>query len=196
MTEKTKTTIGLVLTFIAIIISFTVPEIRFFLGLDEEVKNDIEKIETSTEEVKDNLETFTEIETTPQKESPPVNNPQKKEPNIIEIKEEKQQLKKFDIFDEESGKKDFKFENYFKEITNDLGYNQIIVNGSKSIIDVSRNKSVPNQLRVAIDLNISIDNKPLILSTIYGRGDTEKEAINHALLMNKENITNKIKLLK
>lgn len=199
MNEKTKSTIGLLLALIAIVISFTVPEVRTLLGLDKKTNEKVE-VETKEKPIKE-IDKPIEKQETIQKENPSssVGKEEKKEKNEPKIEFEKedrkQALKKFKIIDAESGQRDYRFENFFKGIANELGFDQLTLTGIKSV-EISPNKTTSEQLRATLEINILINNKPLILPIMYGRGDTEKEAINHALSMNKQIITNKIKLLK
>jgi len=195
MNEKTKSTVGLLLAIIAIVISFTVPEVRVLLGLDEKIE-----VETKEKPIEEYDKPIEKQETI-LKEKPVLSVDEKEkieknEPKIeLEEEDKKQALRKFKIIDTESGQRDYKFENFFKAIVYELGFNQVTLEGIKSV-EISSNKTVSDQLRATLEINVSINSEPLILPIMYGRGDTEKEAINHALSMNKEIIINKIKLLK
>ena len=199
MSEKTKTTIGLILTVIAIIISFTVPEVRSIFGLDnDELTTDIQDQNQTLKngEKEDIYSNYVKNDAKSESQKENLESKNEQEPdNVVVMNPQRRSMVKVNIYDEETGKRDFKFENYLKEIFESLEFKDLDIEGSKSV-EITPNKSVPNQVRATIEISISLNEKSLIFPMFYGRGATEKEAINHALIMNKESIINKIKLLK
>ena len=100
-------------------------------------------------------------------------------------------LKRIRIIDEQTGLRDNKFEYYFNRMITEMGIEKVVIDGSKNL-QVSPNKNAKNSRKVAVEFNISVNDKPLNLPILYDRGASETEAIKNVFSTNKELIMNKI----
>ena len=164
MKNTLKWILGFFLTLLGIVVSFTTPEIRDFLGLvDKE---------------------YGSAAQTPVEGRVPgsKNTAQVKPVEPIDVR----------ILDEETGNSNLRLEAFIKGIITDLGYSSAKITGSASV-EFTANKTVSGQIRATMILNIKLNNTNLVLPALYGRGDTKKQAINHAFRQNRENIANEIR---
>ena len=121
----------------------------------------------------------------------PVESPTTTTSNEEKGKTSPKALKRIRIIDEQTGLRDNKFEYYFNRMITEMGIEKVVIDGSKNL-QVSPNKNAKNSRKVAVEFNISVNDKPLNLPILYDRGASETEAIKNVFSTNKELIMNKI----
>ena len=125
----------------------------------------------------------------------PVESPTTTTSNEEKGKTSPKALKRIRIIDEQTGLRDNKFEYYFNRMITEMGIEKVVIDGSKNL-QVSPNKNAKNSRKVAVEFNISVNDKPLNLPILYGRGASEAEAIKNIFSRNKELIMQEISDLK
>ncbi len=192
MSDNTRSKIGLVLAAIAIIVSvlaiivsIIIPEIRACIGIGNSRTEPV-KVEANDKREKEENNNGATLKkpTKTSKSKKDISTDIYKNPSKINI-----------VIKDERGNRDARFENYIKNIVQSLGFEKVEVNGFRSV-EITPNTSVKNQVRATIEINITLNNQAITLSPLHGRGDGEKEAVRHALEMNKTTIINEIKSLK
>ena len=192
MSDNSRSKIGLVLAIIAIIIPFIIPEVRMFVGLD---KSETEYQKTPKQPVKVEANDKTEKEENNNSATLKKSTKTSKSVEVKNTNASQNHPKINIVIKDERGNRDARFENYIKNIVQSLGFEKVEANGFRSV-EITPNTSVKNQVRATIEINITLNNQAITLPPLYGRGDGEKEAVRHALEMNKTTIINEIKSLK
>lgn len=97
------------------------------------------------------------------------------------------------IYNRVSKQRDSQFEHYFKEILQELNLNNATLKGERTV-NISPNNTTGGK-RATVDIRVTLDDKYVSFSPIYGKGDFEGEAVSHALDNNRNIIINKIRAL-